>query len=183
MDVNPRQFVLLVLEAAGGEIPGKTYFQKLCFFVGVKAGNSALGYRPHYYGPYSDSVASEISFLKSAGFVSERQRGSGFPDSAGWEVTRFDYSITDDGKAVVRRDLVLSPVGSIPGGANKWGVLDLVGNVWEWTSTKASAYKGANPEIAKQIEEKLGKDNVAVRGAFNLSGETMAVNKGTSPNT
>lgn len=75
----------------------------------------------------------------------------------------------EDDKAVVRRDLVLSPVGSIQAGADKWGVLDLVGNVWEWTESKASAYKGANPEFAKQIEEKYGKDNVVVRGAFNLN--------------
>ena len=75
----------------------------------------------------------------------------------------------DDGKAVVRRDLVLSPIGSIPGGANKWGVLDLVGNVWEWTSTKAAAYKGAKPEMVKFFEEKLSNDNVAVRGAFSLT--------------
>ena len=75
----------------------------------------------------------------------------------------------DEEKAVVRRDLVLSPVGSIPGGADKWGVLDLVGNVWEWTSSKAAAYKGANPEFAKQIEEKFGKDHVAVRGTFSLT--------------
>jgi eukaryotic-like serine/threonine-protein kinase len=75
----------------------------------------------------------------------------------------------DEEKAVVRRDLVLSPVGSIQGGANKWGVLDLVGNVWEWTSTKAAAYKGANPEFTKQVEEKFGKDHVVVRGAFSLT--------------
>ncbi|HVE56592.1 MAG TPA: bifunctional serine/threonine-protein kinase/formylglycine-generating enzyme family protein [Pyrinomonadaceae bacterium] len=75
----------------------------------------------------------------------------------------------EEDKAVVRRDLILSPVGSIPGGANKWGVLDLVGNVWEWTETKASAYKGANPEFAKKLEDSLGKDNVVVRGTFSLT--------------
>ncbi|MBS1796129.1 MAG: formylglycine-generating enzyme family protein [Acidobacteria bacterium] len=77
----------------------------------------------------------------------------------------------EEEKAAVRRDLVLSPVGSIPTGADKWGVLDLVGNVWEWTSSKASAYKGANPDFAKQVEEKYGREFVVVRGAFNLNKE------------
>lgn len=102
MKVNRREFVLLVLDAAGGEIPGKTYFQKLCFFVGLKAGNSELGFSPHYYGPYSDAVANEISFLKGSGFISERRLGTGVADSSGWEMTRYDYSITDEGRRAVR---------------------------------------------------------------------------------
>lgn len=33
-------------------------------------------------------------------------------------------------------------VGSFPSGASRWGVLDLIGNVWEWTSSKATIYLG-----------------------------------------
>ena len=72
----------------------------------------------------------------------------------------------DETKASVRRDLIFSAVGSKPTSANKWGVLDLVGNVWEWTSTPASAYKGS--EIIKQVEERVGKTHSVVRGAFDL---------------
>ena len=35
-------------------------------------------------------------------------------------------------------------VGSYPSGASRWGVLDLIGNVWEWTSSKSAAYTGNN---------------------------------------
>ncbi len=32
-----------------------------------------------------------------------------------------------------------APVGSFPDGASRWGVLDLAGNVWEWTSSAYTA--------------------------------------------
>lgn len=37
------------------------------------------------------------------------------------------------------------PVGSYPAGASAWGVDDLVGNGWEWTSTVFEGYPGFEP--------------------------------------
>ena len=38
-------------------------------------------------------------------------------------------------------------VGKHPQGANRWGVQDLMGNVWEWTSSKASLYPGSTLKL------------------------------------
>jgi formylglycine-generating enzyme required for sulfatase activity len=40
-----------------------------------------------------------------------------------------------------------TPVGSFPGGASPFGVLDMAGNVDEWTSTLYSPYDDAPPEV------------------------------------
>jgi len=38
-----------------------------------------------------------------------------------------------------------APVGSFPAGASAWGVLDLLGNGWEWTSTVFAPFPGFEP--------------------------------------
>jgi iron(II)-dependent oxidoreductase len=43
-------------------------------------------------------------------------------------------------------------VGTYPDGKDTWGVVDLIGNVWEWTSSKASLYAGTT-EIPAENKE------------------------------
>ena len=56
MDV--KDFVQLSLLAMGGQIQGKTNVQKKVYFLGLITDClDDLGYRAHFYGPYSDEVA------------------------------------------------------------------------------------------------------------------------------
>jgi len=43
------------------------------------------------------------------------------------------------------------PVGSYPAGASAWGVHDLIGNGWEWTSTKFHGFQGFHPMASYPI--------------------------------
>ena len=101
MNIELRHLVLWVVAELGERANGKTYLQKMCFFVGQLVGLD-MGYRAHYYGPYSDEISNEIAFLNANGYVFESRRHSGMADSRGWEVTRFDYQLSDRGVEGVR---------------------------------------------------------------------------------
>jgi serine/threonine protein kinase/formylglycine-generating enzyme required for sulfatase activity len=74
-----------------------------------------------------------------------------YPWGNTWEA---DRAITQESGAVNARK-----VGSNARGADRWGVQDLMGNVYEWTSTRASLYPG-NPLKLPDVQ----KDWLVIRG-------------------
>lgn len=93
-----RDALVVILGSVGGTIESKTKIQKLCYFLSIFLGKD-FGFKAHYYGPYSQQVENALDELRGMGFVSAERVSFGAV-SGGFEVIRFDYSLTSDGKAI-----------------------------------------------------------------------------------
>jgi uncharacterized protein YwgA len=103
-------FVHLALLATGGEVRGKTKLQKTVYFLGLLTGQlDGLGYRAHYYGPYSDEVADAVRTLDGLGFVDRSTAGMGAYDPMGFEVKRTDYRLNAAGLTIAKDKAAKNP--------------------------------------------------------------------------
>jgi len=99
--MKPTDFVLCLVDAAGGRIQGRTLLQKRAFFVTELTGNDfGLRFNAHYYGPYSATVEGTTTQLENLGFLQESSTGFGTVRD-GFEVRRYNYSLTEDGEQLV----------------------------------------------------------------------------------
>lgn len=100
--IDPRDAVMLLLEAEEGAIiVGRTLLQKKMYFASelVKVD---FGFRPHYYGPYSQTIADAVNSLVTNGFVKESVETFPGDSSVFGERRRHSYSLTGDGQNVLR---------------------------------------------------------------------------------
>src|SRR2546425_12404850 len=88
--VEATELILSVLGSSSDPIDGRTVIQKISYFSSLKIGLD-MGYRPHFYGPYSPVLASLLENLVALGFVEEKARLT-FHGR-----TMYSYSLIDDG--------------------------------------------------------------------------------------
>jgi uncharacterized protein YwgA len=91
--------VLLMISEFGGNLPGKTKIQKLCYFYSV-LNDKEMGFRPHYYGPYSPIVENALDELEGLGLIDKDVERLG-ENQEGFEIKKFHYRITRYGTQVV----------------------------------------------------------------------------------
>lgn len=95
--LTTRDMVLLIADAVGGTVAGRTVMQKLAYFSSINLG-SALGHRAYYYGPYSSKVDDALSVASIAGEL--RETADRMSDwSGGPDIVRYTYELTETGRA------------------------------------------------------------------------------------
>jgi hypothetical protein len=103
-------FVHLVIHAAGDRIEGRTNLQATVYFVGVLTDRvQSLGYRSHYYGTFSPAVAGAVQELRGLRFLEQRVSASDASDDRGFEMTRYDYILTAEGRQVAEAKVASWP--------------------------------------------------------------------------
>jgi serine/threonine protein kinase len=117
-----------------------------------------------------------VSFDDATAFAAWRSKRDGvsyrLPTEQEWEYAARNGEQGDlypwgpdwQDNVAVLKETTPAPVGSRPAGKNKWGVVDLIGNVWEWTSSKVSAYPGNAVVIDRSTQ-----DWVTIRGGCYVS--------------
>ena len=85
----------VVDQCPGHKAPGRTVLQKLVYFCSVRL-NLKVSYYAHYFGPYSEDVATAEQSLCALGFLSETRYRT---DNGAWA---YEYQPTNDGRVILK---------------------------------------------------------------------------------
>lgn len=100
-NIEPRDLVLaIVAYNEGGRIQGRTFLQKLSYFLNEKL-KLGFEFEPHYYGPFSESVAMATNTLVGLGFLKEIEEHFPAAPTSLFEPRRYTYELTSGGKTIL----------------------------------------------------------------------------------
>lgn len=99
--LSSNDIVLAILKAFVGSIDGRTMLQKVGYFVGIET-DTDLGYKPHYYGPYSPLIAATVSEQVVMGELDEIVK-TPTNSFVGHDSDRrfYSYRLTESGKKAI----------------------------------------------------------------------------------
>jgi hypothetical protein len=97
--LKDRELVLLIADAAGGKLEGRTIAQKLAYFGGVIL-DQTTGHTPYYFGPFSYDVERALNLASLSGEFQETIER--IPDwHGGPDANKHTYALTKDGRKEV----------------------------------------------------------------------------------
>jgi len=96
--LSVRDAVLVIINAAGGVVHGRTAVQKLAYFAGLAIGED-LSHHAHYYGPYSRAVEGALINESFAGDLDESMER--FQSWSGPDIRQYTYTLTQQGRNAV----------------------------------------------------------------------------------
>lgn len=95
--MKARHLILILLDTLGGKINSKTKLHKEIYFISLLL-NMDVGFKAHYYGPYSPKVEQGLDESIGAGYVNMTHQVFGVDPNRGFEFKRYDFSLTESGK-------------------------------------------------------------------------------------
>jgi ergothioneine biosynthesis protein EgtB len=111
-------------------------------------------------GDLPDDPVTHVSFYEASAFA--KWAGKRLPTEAEWEkaacvpphqTSRVSFPWGDDTPGLEKANLFendlwgVAPVGSYPEGKSAYGCYQMIGDVWEWTSSDYVPYPGFKPEF------------------------------------
>lgn len=73
-----KDLVAQLIQAAGGEIVGRTKLQKIIYLLNLSGSFPGLSFEYRHYGPYSDDLTDALRSAKAFGLISEDEKVAGW---------------------------------------------------------------------------------------------------------
>jgi len=174
---DPRDLVLAVVAFNKGQkVKGRTVLQKLAYFLNEKL-TLGLEFRPHYYGPYSESVAMAISSLVAIDFLTEKEEALPGASTDMFEARKYTYELTQAGKEVVEKLQQLEPevLGKIKAAMEEittkeecsYECLSLAAKMFHILKSQGKRVTESQlSDIAKDLGWQLGKQEIETAAKF-----------------